>query len=82
MKEDSKNMRVELPNNAFLIMEWPETISTEDLEVVEQILSIQLRSVQRAIERRKAEEQRKRDEAEQQAIKMAEQAESEGGHND
>lgn len=53
MREDGKAMQLNL-EGAALIMQWPETISTENLEVIEEVLAIQLRSVRHTLERRKA----------------------------
>jgi hypothetical protein len=57
MSEDAKHMDMRLPEGAAVILQWPENVSTEDLEMIEQVLTIQLRSVRHAIERRKAADQ-------------------------
>lgn len=56
MADDGKKMRVALPD-AALHIEWPDSISTETLLFVEQLLALQLKSVRQMIQRRKNEGQ-------------------------
>jgi len=49
-------MQLDLPD-ASISMEWPDTVSTETLLFIEEVLTIQRRSVRRALERRKNEDQ-------------------------
>lgn len=53
MADNAKKMRWTLPEGGTVGLEWPDSISLESLEMVEEVLALQLRSVRRAIERKK-----------------------------
>jgi hypothetical protein len=52
--DNAKKMRWTLPEGGSVSLEWPESISLESLEMVKEVLALQLSSVRRAIERKKA----------------------------
>lgn len=51
----SKYMQFNLPEGGMVNMEWPDSITVESLEMVEEMLTIQLRSIRRETERKRIE---------------------------
>lgn len=54
MSTDRKVMRLSFDDGTTAHFTWPETITLENLEILEELIRLQLRSVRKAIERRKA----------------------------
>jgi hypothetical protein len=52
---DGKHMRMSFDDGTHAHLAWPENITLEQLEFLEEVIALQLKSVRKAIERRKAE---------------------------
>lgn len=51
---DGKRMRLSLPEGGEVMLTWPDEVSLDSLVIIEEVLTLQLRSVRRAIERKQA----------------------------
>jgi len=54
MSSERKHLQAALDNDALIRLEWSDAVTLETLQVIEQVLAIQLQSVRKSIERRKA----------------------------
>lgn len=49
MSNDGKRMRMAFADGTYAHLEWPDSVTLEQLEMLEEVIDLQLRSVRRAI---------------------------------